>query len=384
MLTVVLMAPNAVFAYDFSAAAPTGQTLYYNINGNSVTLTCPYETEDYQGWDNLPTPSGILSIPASVNHNGQTYSVTKIGDYAFDCCSTLTSVTIPNTVTAIGASAFNFCYALTSISIPNSITNIGNAAFYSCTSLTSIVLPNSLTRLGGASFELCTALTSVTLSDGITTINPGTFSGCSSLQSLTIPNTVTVIGSGAFENCSALTSITLPDSITKIKSEAFKSCTGLTSLTLGRSLTNIYDDAFNGCRNIANITIYAVNPPTLGNNVFNGVPSNINVNVPCGKQLLYYARWTHFSNFIEMCNSGIDDVNALSANVYSVQGRIVVESGNGGPLGEVRVCDMMGRSLATGGVSAEGTHRYSFDVPATGTYFVKIGNLPARKVVVIR
>lgn len=149
-------------------------------------------------------------------------------------------------------------------------------------------------------------------------------------------------------------------------------------------VTSIDEGAFANCTGLTSITIYAEVPPALGDNVFEEVPSNINVNIPCGKQLLYYARWTHFTNFTEMCNSGIDDVNALSANVYSVQGRIVVESSDGGPLGEVRVCDMMGRSLATGGVSAEGTNHYSFDVPATGTYFVKIGDLPARRVVVIR
>ena len=64
------------------------------------------------------------------------------------------------------------------------------------------------------------------------------------------------------------------------------------------NVTSIGHYAFANCSGLTSITIYAENPPTLGNNVFNGVRSNINVNVPCGKQMLYYARWTHFSNFI--------------------------------------------------------------------------------------
>ena len=370
-------------------------------------------------------------------------SVTTIGNYAFYGCSSLTSITISDGVTSIGYGAFSGCSALTSVTIGGSVTSIGNGAFRGCSSLTSVTIPG-VSSIGIEAFYHCTSLSNVTIGNSVTSIGDRAFDSCINITNITIPSSVTEIGSYAFINCTNLetlnynaifcggggfiingsetlyvgtwlyhctrlstviigenvrfipwgifahrtgiTSITIPDSVIGIGSYAFYGCRGLTSVTIGSSVDTmgIGHAAFQNCSSLTSITVYAELPPTLGDNVFNEVPSNINVYVPCGKQPLYLASWTHFSNFIEMCNSSIDDVNALSANVYSVQGRIVVESGNGGPLGEVRVCDMMGRSLATCGVSAEGTNRYSFYVPATGTYFVKIGNLPARKVVVIR
>ncbi|MDD5792077.1 MAG: leucine-rich repeat domain-containing protein [Erysipelotrichaceae bacterium] len=70
---------------------------------------------------------GKIAIPASVEYNGITYSVTGIGESAFRDCSGLTSVTIPNSVTSIGESAFSDCTGLTSVTIPNSVTSIGDS-----------------------------------------------------------------------------------------------------------------------------------------------------------------------------------------------------------------------------------------------------------------
>ena len=435
--------PTAL-AYDFSYTYQ-GKTLFFNIlSSNTVKVTS--ENHDFPYYTTYPT--GDLVIPATVTYNDVTYNVTSIGNNAFQNCTGLTSVTIPNGVTSIGPNAFEYCTGLTSVTIPNGVTLIGAHAFECCTDLTSVTIPNSVTSIGYDAFQNCTGLTSVTIPNSVTTIGYDAFLNvrhieyygsatgspwgaysmngvidgdfvyydesrtkliaylgtamevtipngvtsignrafyrCSSLTSVTIPDGVTRIGYDAFQNCTGLTSVTIPNSVTTIGSSAFYGCSSLTSVTIGSGVTSIDYGAFQNCSGLTSITTYAELPPTLGDNAFDRVPYNINVYVPCGKQPLYLARWTHFSNFIEMCNSGIDDVNALSANVYSVQGRIVVESSDGGPLGEVQVCDMMGRSLATGGVSAEGTNRYSFDVPATGTYFVKIGDLPARRVVVIR
>ena len=88
--------------------------------------------------------SGNISIPSKSNG----YTVNSIGDYAFDGCSGLTSVTIPNSVTSIGWGAFEDCYDLASVSIPNSVTSIGRSAFSSCWSLTSVTIPNSVTSIG--------------------------------------------------------------------------------------------------------------------------------------------------------------------------------------------------------------------------------------------
>ena len=105
---------------------------------------------------------GDCVIPETVTYDGNTYTVTSIGERAFQYCSGLTSVTIGNSVTSIGSSAFYACSGLASITIPNSVTSIDNYAFYDCSSLTSITIPNSVTSIGNYAFYGCTNLCSVT------------------------------------------------------------------------------------------------------------------------------------------------------------------------------------------------------------------------------
>lgn len=190
---------NAVWAMqyaDFSATAPTGQTLYFyrSATSNTATVTSPH----WYGWDGYTKPTGSLVIPSSVTYQGVTYSVTSIYLEAFLACDSLTSVTIPNSVTSIGESAFRYCSSLTSVTIPNSVTSIGQYAFRDCSSLTSVTIPNSVTYIGEAAFRDCSSLTSVTIPNSVTSIGNYAFYGCSSLTSVTVPNSVTSIGQYAF------------------------------------------------------------------------------------------------------------------------------------------------------------------------------------------
>ena len=273
-----------------------------------------------------------------------TNSVTSIGDYAFNGCSSLTSVTIPNSVTEIGGSAFVGCASLKSITMPNSVTSIGDMAFYKCSSLTSITIPDSVTSIGSSAFSDCSKLRSITIPnsvtsigawafngctgltainvamenqnyvspdgvlynkdkttiicypagkkgnnykipDGVTEIGSIAFSRCSSLTSVTIPNSVTSIGSGAFNGCTSLTRVTIPNSVTKIGWNAFSDCTSLTSITIPNSVISIDWYAFRGCTSLKSITI-PNSVTSIGKNAFgyyydNGYKKINNLKIYC-------------------------------------------------------------------------------------------------------
>jgi len=246
------------YAYDFSAVASSGQTLYYKIVGSGVAVTYPGSSTSTP-YDGFSKPTGLLTIPSTVTNGGTTYSVTSIGSYALYGCNGLASVTIPNSVTSIGGWAFSGCSGITSITIGSSVTSVGQSAFANCNSLTSASIPNSVTSIGSYAFYNCSGLTSVILPNSITSIDGYTFYQCSGLTAVTIPNSVTSIGYYAFKGCSGLTSIIIPNSVTSIGSYAFYDCSGLSSVTVGNSLSSIGGLAFNGCINLTNINVLSGN-----------------------------------------------------------------------------------------------------------------------------
>jgi hypothetical protein len=202
--------------------------------------------------------------------------VTSIGTRAFENCSRLTSITIPDSVTSIGKNAFKGTKWLEeypddmviingiiykykgkkrNIAIPDGVTSIGDSAFDGCSRLTSITIPDGVTSIGDSAFEVCSRLTSITIPDSVTSIGDSAFDGCSRLTSITIPDSVTSIGNNAFCWCESLTSITIPDSVTSIGNYAFACCSNLTSITIPDSVTSIGYCAFKGCSSLTSITI---------------------------------------------------------------------------------------------------------------------------------
>ena len=134
-------------------------------------------------------------------------TATLISDYAFYDCSSLTSVTIGNSVKSIGSDAFSGCRSLTSIEIPNSVKSIGKGAFENCTALKSVEIPNSVTSIGEDAFYWCKSLTSIEIPNSVTSIGDYAFYYCYQLTSIEIPNSVTSIGDWAFYECTALEEI---------------------------------------------------------------------------------------------------------------------------------------------------------------------------------
>lgn len=197
-------------------------------------------------------------------------NVTKIGNYAFASCTSLTSITIPNSVTTIGDAAFFGCTSLKSITIPNSVTEMGDRVFYGCTSMDGFYgkFASEDNRFLIIDGEMVTfapyGLTEYSIPNSVTTIGEFAFMYCDNLTSVTIPNSVTSIGSGAFYGCSSLTSITIPDSVTSIGVNTFSSCT---------SLTSVY------CR--------ATKPPTLKHHFWSYASTDCKIYVPYQSLDLY-------------------------------------------------------------------------------------------------
>lgn len=196
-----------------------------------VTAASAYYDWNYETYDDYAEITKYIGSDAEVTVPDELggLPVTSIAKYAFQNRSSLTSVTLPDTLTSIGIGAFWKCDNMTSVYIPESVTSIDEAAFFGCSALKSVAIPDGITAISGRTFFECTALTAAEIPESVTSIGDSAFWGCSGLTEISIPNGVTSIGYGAFLGCSGLKTVSVSESVTSIANSVFQSCDSLTA-----------------------------------------------------------------------------------------------------------------------------------------------------------
>jgi hypothetical protein len=329
-LTSIVL-PNSVTTIGSEAFRNTGLTSI--TIPDSVTRIGQRAFQNTGIWNNTPNNEVVYADKWAVGVRGSVSGsltlradTVGIGDWTFFNSTSLTSVTIPDSVTRIGHNAFSGCTGLTSITIPDSVTTIGDFAFSGCTGLTSVIIGSGVTSIGFGAFRDCTSLESITIPfvggtpttetmrlgrtfgdvnnrvpaslrtviiTGGDSIPNEAFYRCTGLTSITIPNSVTRIGWDAFSGCTGLTSITIPNSVTTIATRAFQDCTGLTTITIPNSVTSIGNNAFQGCTGLTSVTLRRFISPntitTLGINAFNSTHADLIIKVPAAGVNAYRA-----------------------------------------------------------------------------------------------
>ncbi len=231
-------------------------------------------------------------------------SITEIGSYAFENCTSLALTTLPSNLLNLSDRAFYNCTSLAITSLPETITSYGGSIFYGCTGLTTMTLPESMTTMPGAIFNRCTNLTTVTFPSNLTNISNSAFYNCFNLVLTSLPDTITTISNNAFSNCSKIAITTLPSALTTIGSFSFQNCTSLTVITIPAGVTTINNNAFSGDTKLTSVTILATTPPALnvgGMSVFPYSNTGFKIYVPAASLDTYKSatNWSELASYME-------------------------------------------------------------------------------------
>ncbi len=234
-----------------------------NIFSGNTNMTTVYYNSTYSSYSNLGGNITKVVFNGSYVPKRACYgcsnikevefgsNVTEIGSEAFENCSGLTKIVIPEGVVSIGERAFYYSN-ISEISLPSSLISIGKYAFYS-SNIESITIPYGVTSIGDYAFAYCGKLKTVNLPDTVTSIGSYAFSNCHSLKSITIPKGLTEISSSMFSH-SGLTSIVIPENIITIGSDAFYDCP-LVNVIIEEGVTTIGGYAFDSCNQLTGIVI---------------------------------------------------------------------------------------------------------------------------------
>lgn len=244
-------------AGTYNHANTEGKLVYLDMTEANIVADGEYYLPNSSGKEYLPTENTI-GERMFTSRGLQTIllpkSVTSIDDRAFSSCHSLNKVVIyENSVKTIGMAAFEYCSSLADIVLPEGVTTIARSAFWGCSSLSRIDLPEGVTTIGHSAFYGCEKLSSVKLPNSLTTIEGFAFSGCNGLT-ITIPDNVESMSMLTFSDCSSLVDVTLPSTMTTLEYGAFENCTSLRSVTIPNSV-NTVDAPFYGCSSLSDIKV---------------------------------------------------------------------------------------------------------------------------------
>lgn len=165
-------------------------------------------------------------------------------------------LSLPSTILYIDDYSFYDCAKLSNIDLPSSVVKIGVAAFCACKNIAGeIVVPNSVNEISERAFEFCSRITSLNGGDGLETIGQAAFDGCSSLNTIKFGKKTKDIGKRAFYDCSRLSVLYLNEGLENIGDEAFYGCKELTALKLPSSVNSVGESAFKNCVSLSELDL---------------------------------------------------------------------------------------------------------------------------------
>ncbi len=222
----------------------------------------PYAFQGCSKLEDIYIPEGIKEIEWGAFENCSSLkgivvpkSVVKIEEFAFQGCNQLENVDIQNETAEIGGNAFDGTKWQESQRDPNGLLIRNNIVVDGKKAAGTVVIPEGVTGIGERAFENCAGLKEIVIPRGVKNIGSYAFGGCTALESATIPEGLEGFGYSSFEGCSALKSMIIPEGITKLENCQFKGCSALENVTIPKTVEEIGNFVFQDCGALEDIII---------------------------------------------------------------------------------------------------------------------------------